>query len=57
MFALCRFLDGSAKVTDSAIFPERTLTRWQSRKEQAFEPDVELDVELQGSLQRVPFTY
>ena len=57
MFALCRLLDGSAKVTDTGIFPERTLTRWQSRREQTFELDVELDVELNGSLQRVPFTY
>ena len=57
MFALCRLLDGSAKVTDSSIFPERTLTRWQGRKEQTFELDVELDVELDGSVQCVPFTY
>ena len=57
MFALCRLLDGSAKVTDSGVFPERTLTRWQSGKEQAFELDVELDVELHGSPRRVPFTY
>ena len=52
MFALCRLLDGSAKVTDNGIFPERTLTRCQGSREQTFELGVELDVELRGSLQR-----
>lgn len=33
------------------------MTRWQSNREQIFELDVELKCELQGGLQRVPFTY
>ena len=57
VFALCRLLDGSAKVTDDGIFPVRTLTRWQSSREQAFELDVELKCELQGDFLGVLFTY
>lgn len=57
VFALCRLLDRSAKVTDDGIFPVRTLTRWQSSREQAFELDVELKCELQGDFLGVLFTY
>ena len=57
VFALCRLLDGSAKVTDDGIFPVRTLTRWQINREQAFELDVEPKCELQGDFLGVLFTY
>lgn len=43
MFALRQLLNGTAKVTDSGIFPTRTLTRWQSRKQQIFELEADLD--------------
>ncbi len=43
MFALRRLLSGQAKVTDSDVFPARTLTRWQSRDRQVFELEVTLD--------------
>jgi predicted ATPase len=42
IFALRELLRGVAKVTDPAVFPSRTLTRWQSRDRQAFELEVEL---------------
>ena len=45
MYALRRLLNGEAKITDSDIFPTRTLTRWQSRETQTFEVDVELNGE------------
>jgi predicted ATPase len=42
MFALRQLLTGSAKVTDKWIFPNPTLTRWQSVDVQVFEIDVDL---------------
>lgn len=42
VFALRELLRGVAKVTDASVFPEKTLTRWQSRNIQTFEIDVEL---------------
>ncbi len=44
VFALRQLLAGVAKVTDAEIFPTRTLTRWQSRRSQV----VELEVEIEG---------
>lgn len=46
IFALHRLLGGAAKVTDPEIFPARTLTRWQSRRVQAFELEAELASEV-----------
>ena len=43
MFALRQLLSGEAKVTDNAVFPTKTLTRWQQRDKQVFELDVVLD--------------
>lgn len=37
LYALRQMLSGTAKVTDSDIFPQRSLTRWQSRNLQIFE--------------------
>jgi predicted ATPase len=42
MFALRQLLSGEAKVTDKAVFPTPTLTRWQKRDKQVFELDVVL---------------
>jgi predicted ATPase len=42
MFALRQILSGSAMLTDPEVFPARTLTRWQTRRVQTFEFDVEL---------------
>ncbi len=43
VFALRQLLSGVAKITDAEIFPNRTLTRWQSRQSQAFELEAELE--------------
>lgn len=43
VFALRRVLDGDARITDPAVFPARTLTRWQSRDLQVFELQVLLE--------------
>jgi predicted ATPase len=43
MYALRQLLSGEAKVTDKAVFPTPTLTRWQNRDKQVFELDVQLD--------------
>ncbi len=45
LFALRQLLNGTAKVTDSNIFPARSLTRWQSRDLQVFEVTISLDNE------------
>lgn len=45
VYALRRLLDGDARIVDSAVFPPRTLTRWQSRDIQVFEIQVLLDAE------------
>ena len=45
VFALRRLLDGDARITDPAVFPTRTLTRWQSRDRQVFEIQVLLESE------------
>ena len=42
-FAMQQLLSGVAKVTDPAVFPTRTLTRWQSANLQTFEVDVQLE--------------
>ena len=49
MFALRRLLGEGAKVTDTEVFPPRTLTRWQERSVQI--------VEIQGLLETGPFVY
>ncbi|MXX05512.1 MAG: ATP-binding protein [Gammaproteobacteria bacterium] len=46
MFALRELLSGRVKITDTGIFPESTLTAWQSRESQSFEIEVELDDEV-----------
>lgn len=45
MFSLRQLLGGVAKVTDTDIFPTRTLTSWQSQDIQVFEVDVTLQDE------------
>ena len=45
VYALRQLLSGDAKVTDRDVFPNRTLTRWQSRNLQVFELDVLLEPE------------
>ena len=45
VYALRQLLSGDAKVTDRDVFPNRTLTRWQSRNLQVFELDVLLQSE------------
>ena len=42
LYSLRELLGGTARITDPEIFPRRTLTRWQSRRVQVFEADVEL---------------
>ena len=49
IFALRRLLSGDARVADPDIFPDRTLTCWQSRELQVFE--------IQAFLQSETFTY
>ncbi len=49
MFAVRQLLNGTAKITDSGIFSNRTLTVWQSRKQQVFE--------LEAQLKEEQFTY
>lgn len=46
IYAVRQLLSGEAKVTDKAIFPTRTLTRWQRRDTQVVEVDVALDKEV-----------
>lgn len=48
VFALRQLLAGVAKVTDSGIFPARTLTRWQSLTRQAFGIEVDLSGDVLG---------
>ena len=43
IYALRQLVSGVAKVTDPEIFPNATLTRWQSRTAQVIELGVELD--------------
>ncbi len=43
MFALRQLLSGEAKITDKAVFPTKTLTRWQKRDKQVFEVNVLLE--------------
>ena len=43
VLALRELLRGTAKVTDASVFPEKTLTRWQSRPIQTFKVEVELE--------------
>jgi predicted ATPase len=43
VFALRQLLGGTSKVNDPDIFPTSTLTRWQNRRIQVFELDVELE--------------
>lgn len=45
-FAMQQLLSGVAKVSDPAVFPPRTLTRWQSSDVQTFEVDIELGGDL-----------
>ena len=45
VLGLRRLLAGDARVTDSDVFPTRTLTRWQSRDLQVFELQVLLESE------------
>jgi hypothetical protein len=45
LFALRQLLGGAAKVTDPAIFPTRSLTRWQERPLQVFEVAMSLEAE------------
>ena len=42
-YALQLLLDGVAKITDSRVFPTRTLTRWQNTNSQVFEVDLRLE--------------
>jgi predicted ATPase len=42
LFSLRHLLGGTAKVNDLDVFPAHTLTRWQSRRLQVVEVDVEL---------------
>ena len=43
VYALCRLLEGTSRVTDRDIFPPSSLTRWQERPIQVIEADLELD--------------
>lgn len=43
MLAIRQLLGGAAKITDTDVFPTRTLTRWQNRPLQTVEIDVDLD--------------
>lgn len=45
VFGLRQLLGGVAKITDAAVFPTSTLTRWQSRKTQVFELEASLEDE------------
>jgi len=45
LFALRQLLSGTGKVTDSDLFPARSLTRWEKRDLQVFEVMVSLDDE------------
>ena len=46
MFALRELLSGRAKISDAGIFPEHTLTAWQSREVQAVEIEVQIEDEV-----------
>jgi predicted ATPase len=45
IFAIRQLLSGTAKVTDFTVFPESTLTKWQTRPIQTFVLEADLDDE------------